>query len=284
MNYFKNLPTISYQGQTVKNLLARAKLSDETKSNDLVFQKHVLDPQDRIDHIAYDYYDSPGYSWLVMFSNNTVDPYYDFNITEREFEEYIKNKYGSLELAQRKIVKFRINWEAIPFRVSPEDFNELGIFKKYFAPILDSDLQVKEYAFRLSKTEVTSNMIVELTLTDQSGTFKLDEELRQSASLYGFVAADQVDDKILVKNVVELGNNFTIGSTVTGVESNATATISTVNVLNRSIPEAELVVWEPVTAYTVEFEANEKKKNIKLLDSRYRDRAESEFKRTMRSR
>lgn len=283
MNYFNKLPTISYQGQTAKNLLARAKLSDNTRANKLAFHKHVTN-NDRIDTLSYEYYDSPGYSWLTMLSNDTIDPYYGFAIPETEFNEYIKLKYGNLRSAQRQIVQFRINWDLLDNQISPSQYEQSGPLKKYYTPVLDGYLQIQSYILKTAETAVTSNLIGQLSVTNLSGTFVVGEEIQQTSSIYGFVASEVSDNSMLVKNLVQLGSTFTPGATLTGSISGATATVDSFNILSRGIPENEIAFWEPVSAYTLEFEANEKRKNIKLLDARYKGTAESELKRLMGTR
>jgi len=52
------------------------------------------------DDVAYNYYDSAAYSWLVLISNNILDPYFEWPMDTREFEAYLKKKYGSIAAAQ----------------------------------------------------------------------------------------------------------------------------------------------------------------------------------------
>lgn len=284
MNYFNKLPTISYQGQLVKNLLARAKLSDETRSNNLVFQKYTTEDSDRVDLLANDYYDSPGYSWLVWFSNDTIDPYYGLALSERDFQDYIKTKYGSIEAASRKIVQFRLNWDLLDNEVTPAEFQLLGTRKKYYTPILNEYLQTSRYVVKQDETAVTTNVVVKVTFSEVSGAFVPGEEIRKSSSVYGYVGTEATDDSLLVYNVVQLGSVFLPGDVLTGVESNATLTVESVDIITKAIPDDELSFWQPVSAYDLEVEENERKKNIKLLDARYKDTAEAELKRLMRDR
>lgn len=283
MNYFNKLPTITYQGQLTKNLLSRAKLSDETLANNLVFQRYATSDLDRADMLANDYYNSPGYTWLVWLSNNTIDPYYDFALSELDFNNYIIKKYGSTSKAARDIAFFRINWDALVDDLTPAQFNTAGNLKKYYEPVLNEYLQVVKYILKRDDTAVATNLIVSLTLTDVVGTFKPSEEVRQTATIYGKLAST-FNNTLIVQNVLEQGATFTVGATVRGIDSGASATIETVNILSRPIPITELAFWQPVSYLEAETEANEFKRNIKLLDARYKDKAEEEFKRVMRDR
>lgn len=283
MNYFNKLPTITYQGQLAKNLLSRAKLSDETRSNNLVFQKYATNDLDRADILANDYYDSPAYTWLVWFSNNTIDPYYQFALSEDDFTKYIEKKYGSVQKAARDIAYFRVNWSALEDELTPQQFNSAGSLKKYYEPVLDEYLQTYKYILKKDDTSVSTNLIVLLTVTNIVGSFVLNEEVRQTPTIYGkVVSIDQ--SNLIVQNVLEQGSTFTVGTRLTGVDSSAYGTISSVTILSRPIPIDELGFWEPVSFLDFETELNEAKRNIKLLDARYKDKAEEELKRVMRDR
>ena len=74
MNYFNKLPTIIYDGQLAKNLLARAKLSDSTRNNKLTFQRYTINELDRVDVLSNYYYDNPGYSWFcLLYTSDAAD-------------------------------------------------------------------------------------------------------------------------------------------------------------------------------------------------------------------
>ena len=283
MNYFDKLPTITYQGQLSKNLLSRAKLSDETMANSLVFQKYATTDLDRADMLANDYYNSPGYTWLVWMSNNIIDPYYAFALPEYDFNNYIIKKYGSVAKATRDIAFFRINWDALEDTLTPEQFKAAGALKKYYEPVLNEYLQVIKYITKRDDTAVATNLIVSITIKDQVGSFKPSEEVRQTATIYGKLTS-AFDSTLIVQNVLEQGSTFTVGSRITGVESGASGIIESVTVLSRPIPITEIGFWQPVSYFEAENEANEFKRNIRLLDARYKNKAEEEFKRVMRDR
>jgi hypothetical protein len=283
MNYFNKLPTITYMGQLAKNVLARSKLSDETKANNLAFQKYTTEEFDRVDNLANDYYNSPGYSWLVWFSNDTIDPYYGFSLSEFDFQEYIRSKYGSVEKALRTIAGFRIKWENLNPELSPLQYSQAGTLKKYYQPVLNSDLQPYKYITANFPTKLATNVIVQVSFTSTEGTFIVGEEVRQNPLVYGSVVS-VTNDFVIVKNIVELGAVFTPGAVLFGVDSGATGTVETVTELSRAIPSDEIPFWESYSFFDYEQELNEQKRNIRLLDARYRNAAESELKRTMRDR
>lgn len=103
--YFLNFPLveidISANNSTQKpiNITNRFKIRDIIKNNSLLFYTYTVKDGERPDIIAEKYYGDSNYFWLVMMSNNMLDPLYDWVLTEYEFGKYIENKYGSITLS-----------------------------------------------------------------------------------------------------------------------------------------------------------------------------------------
>ena len=279
MNYFNKFPTITYDGQLAKNLLARTKLSDNTRDNKLVFQRYTINELDRADVLSNYYYDSPGYSWLVWFSNDIIDPYYDMPMPEIDFNRYLEAKYGSIEAATRKIEFYRFDWISIDTVLTPQQFANLGKSKKYYKPVLDVNLIPVQYVIDQKDYVVATNRIEQITINNISGTFVVGEEIQVSGSVYATVAGVG-DDYLICKHIV---GGLLVGNIVTGQTSSASATITLVPAqpLTQNIDINEVIYWKPVTAFEYENELNEFKKEIKLVDVRYKSQVESEFKRLM---
>lgn len=278
MNYFNKIPTISYQGHSTKNLLARARLSDKQKNNQAVYYPYTVKEDDRSDLISYHYYDSPGYSWLIWLANDIIDPYYDMPLNETEFNNFIIQKYGSLESAIRKTKCYRNNYLSNLGNISISSYNSLySNFKKYYDPIVDNDYQVVAYTRKQDNDEQATNQLVTVSLSSVTGTFTVGEEIRKNSTNYGFVIYSS-PTSVSYQHTV---GNITQGDVIAGVESGASATVLTIASVSQSLAYTESTYWEPVSYYDYEHELNQAKKEIKLLDARYKGEVESEFKRIM---
>lgn len=102
-NYFDKFPLINYKGVVSRNVLLRAKLKDIVKNQATAFYPYVVKEGEKPDHIAYNYYGSTNYTWLVLLSNEIVDPQFQWYLSTTEFERYIRKKYGSIAAAQADI-------------------------------------------------------------------------------------------------------------------------------------------------------------------------------------
>lgn len=280
MRYFTKFPTITYNGNVAKNLLARARLSDQIRKVRTAFYPYTTEDGDRTDTLSNLYYDDPGYSWLIWLTNNNIDPYYDVALSNDDFQDFIKQKYGSYSLASRKIYYYRNNWaDNIDTSITKAAFDALtNNTQKYYEPVLDNVLNVAKYVRKREDDKIETNKIITFDVTSVSGTFTIGEEVRTDVSNYAFVTFAN-SSVMSAKHV-----NGTLSGTVTGQESSATATVGTVTTIKETIASTESTFWSPVTFYDHELELNESKKAIKLLSTEYKSKAEADLKRVMKTR
>lgn len=104
--YFENFPVIDYGDIKVKNLLVRIKLLDQASNNRTIYHPFTVIDGETAHKIAYDYYGSADYVWVIWLINNIIDPYYDWPLSTVQFENHVKSKYGSLQAAQSKIMYY----------------------------------------------------------------------------------------------------------------------------------------------------------------------------------
>lgn len=281
MNFFNKLPTITYDGKMARNIMARAKLSDATKNNNQLFFPYTNSGEVRADTLSHQYYKNAGYSWLIWFANEVIDPYYDMALNAYDLDQFIINKYGSIEKAQRKISHFKLNWETNEAFIPVATYDELqNNTKKYWEPALDYNLNVKGYMRKKDDQILNTNRVGSIDYTNATGTFTPGEEIQQEgdATVYGFCT--YADASTLT--VQHLQRLFSVDTTIIGKESGAQATITAVNnFLATTAAYTNSTYWSPVTYYDYEYELNENKKQIVLMDAMLSSRAEQELIRAM---
>lgn len=264
-----------------KNILARAKLSDATKANSRLFLPYTTGGDERVDTISTQYYGTPGYTWLIWFANDTIDPYYGMALNEYDLEQYIITKYGSLADAQRKIVHYKNNWESDPTKITVNTFNGMQAgSQKYWSPILDYNFNVTGYTRKRDDQILNTNRIAQITISNSTGEFKAGEEIQSTSdsTIYGFCTYSDAAT-ITIQHV---SGSFATDMTVFGKESGSQATVTSAN--NRvSVTSAytDAYYWSPVTGYEYEIAVNESKKTILLMDAMQAGQADYELKRVM---
>lgn len=98
MNFFRYFPTRTYVFEDVTlditDITARVKLMERIKARTSVFYDYIVEGEDRPDSVATKVYGGPQYTWVVLVVNNILS-LYDWPLTTREFDAFIKEKYGS---------------------------------------------------------------------------------------------------------------------------------------------------------------------------------------------
>ena len=75
MSYFKYFPTTVVNGVEALDITRRAKINKLVKDSALSYMSYTVEDGDRPEDVAYYYYDDPSLAWLVLMSNDVVDPY-----------------------------------------------------------------------------------------------------------------------------------------------------------------------------------------------------------------
>jgi len=288
-NFFKHYPLVQY-GNTVSNtvavnILAKIAFQKTIQQNFEVFHPYTIQEGDRADTIAYLYYGDSGYDWLVYYSNNVVDPYYDWYMDINSLNRFIADKYQSLTNARRKIKFFRSNYIADDSMISPAAYNALSANqKRFWTPINGINNNIIRYERKKEEVIFQTNKTQQLNVSLVGNTsFTADEYVfQQNAGVtVGSATVNFSNSTVcIVSNVI---GTLSTSYNLKGGDSAANATVSAVNTLSTSISSDIQSYFEGVSFFDYENELNEKKKNIRLIDLAYVQSIEQEFKSLMSS-
>jgi hypothetical protein len=100
MYYFKTLPKIITPDQNgypilMTNLLARASIVQELLNNPMQFYEYAIQEGDTPEIVAEKYYDDPFKYWIVLFSNQILDPIWEWPMSYNSLMQYIDSKYAT---------------------------------------------------------------------------------------------------------------------------------------------------------------------------------------------
>ena len=106
-NYFSKVPNLEYVSRlpdanisdyiSVKNLFKRGQLREDIFQDLSVFTKYQIRGDDRPDNVAFDYYGNSNFDWLVLVSNNIQNIQTEWPLTQRGFDTFLLEKYGTYE-------------------------------------------------------------------------------------------------------------------------------------------------------------------------------------------
>jgi hypothetical protein len=75
------------------NILTRAKLVEKLQNNPMLFYKYVIQDGDTPEILAEKYYDDPFRYWIILYSNQIMDPLWGWPLPYEQFLKYIDSKY-----------------------------------------------------------------------------------------------------------------------------------------------------------------------------------------------
>lgn len=290
--YFDKIPVVSYDGQIAKNLLARARFSENTKNDASSFIPYRLENSvTRPDLIANAYYEESYYDWIYYYSNSIVDPYHDTFKEDLQFENFIKSKYGSLEQARDTILYYRNNWAQDDLGITVSTYENLAAsLKKYYEPTLDYFGNVIKYIRKKVDWTVSTNQIRTLTV-DAIGEYVFvgDIFLQEYDNFYVAMGTlVNIDRDNLTLTFDKITGTFvsSAGNIIFGkYGSIGQVTVTAVNNPSNTdnIPDLEKSYWDAVSAYDHENELNEQKRNIFLLRNSLKFDADAQLTKLMRT-
>ena len=101
MAYFSKFPLMAYDMagnenyKLLPNILRRVKLRSGIRSGSFLFDNYDVSDGERPEDIAFQQYGDPELHWVILMTNNITDRYYQWPLTQPQFQEHLKDKYGA---------------------------------------------------------------------------------------------------------------------------------------------------------------------------------------------
>jgi len=188
--YFRQLPDLDYINRDgddksisdfikVKNLFKRGRLREDIFQDTTFFEKYQIEGDDRPDNVSNKFYGSENLDWVVLLSNNILNIQSEWPMTQQSFDEYLLDKYGSIE---------KIN--EVHHYESVEVKNSEGVVMFPAGKRIDEDQSIDFYDGQTLTT--VSNISKEITnLVHET---KLNEDKRNIFLLKGIYLGVVLDD------------------------------------------------------------------------------------------
>ena len=278
--YFNNFPIIEYNSRPAIDITKRVVMLNYVLKNPYLFYPYEILENERADQLSNRYYDDQYKSWILYYSNNMVDPYYEWHLSEQELENFIIKKYGSTELALNKIKHYICNWEGHD-NISISRYDSLlPTLKKYWIPDYQNSNKIMSYKRKQINQILNTNSIRTYSVANTSF---IKDEIVDIVFDTNNTGQGQIlsttDSKIYVQHTsgVTLENetvNIEENSYIYGQESTVNTVFTTAtNIVDNLLPE-EQVYWTPMTYYEYENAKNAYNKTLKILDKAYSKQVE----------
>ena len=101
-HYFTYFPQMYYDavqdGTTspvlVTNILRRVKVKDSIKNDVALFDKYRVKAGESPEMVSTRFYGTVDYYWVVLLMNDIKDRFYEWPLSEQDFESFVKEKYA----------------------------------------------------------------------------------------------------------------------------------------------------------------------------------------------
>jgi hypothetical protein len=77
------------------DILRRVKLRTGIRTGSFLFDNYDVKDGERPEDIAFKLYGDAEYHWVVLMSNNITDRYYQWPLSQPQFQEHLADKYGA---------------------------------------------------------------------------------------------------------------------------------------------------------------------------------------------
>jgi len=101
MAYFGRFPLMVYDVKgnndykLLPDILRRVKLRAGLRSGSFLFDTYDVSDGERPEDVAFNWFDDVRMHWVILMTNNITDRYYQWPLTQPQFQEHITDKYGA---------------------------------------------------------------------------------------------------------------------------------------------------------------------------------------------
>ena len=94
--YFSYFPKGTHTDKLVTDITRRVDFRKTTLADPYAFQPFQIKGDDRAEDIAFYYYGNVGLTWVVWLSNRIIDPYFEWPMSNENFDRFFIKKYEDL--------------------------------------------------------------------------------------------------------------------------------------------------------------------------------------------
>jgi hypothetical protein len=101
MSFFSRFPLLAYDIKNTENykvlpdILRRVKLRTSIKGSTLLFDTYDVKDGERPEDVAFKWFGDAELHWVILMTNNVLDRYYDWPMSQQQLEVFLKDKYSN---------------------------------------------------------------------------------------------------------------------------------------------------------------------------------------------
>jgi len=100
MTYFEYFPFMAYdvkgtkQYKLMPQIIKRVKLRAGIKAGMFLFDTYDVQDGEKPEDVAFKWFGDASLHWVILMTNNITDRYYEWPMTQPQFQNFIEDKYG----------------------------------------------------------------------------------------------------------------------------------------------------------------------------------------------
>ena len=101
MTYFSQFPKIPYsttgngEFKITPDILKRIGMRRQAMTNAFRMRKYMVRAGETPESVAYKFYGDPRLHWVILITNNITDRFHGWPLTERQFQNFVNDKYSN---------------------------------------------------------------------------------------------------------------------------------------------------------------------------------------------
>lgn len=282
--FFDKFPLVQYtinrqlfsEYDIATNLLFRIGIIKEVMENNInAYYLYAVLDGDRPEIIAEKVYGDAEAHWIILYANDIYDPYYDWPMDSRTFDNYITDKYGSIAWAQTNYH----HYEKVITRENPAaQVTMVTSFEVNDKKLTNDVLSIIDYEINYN---IGEPVFIGASYGDNtySGTVMAWSNSNGYIVLANTTGAAKSYEFLIGAN--SAANGTVISTTVPSVPMDAYNTlVDTTDYASYEVGGStvrEIISRNRVTYYDYELELNESKRLIKIIQPQYYNQIVSEL-------
>jgi hypothetical protein len=161
--FFKYFPKTPYAIENneidyVTNILSKVSFEKDFRENSVVYYEYLVSDGETPDVIAHKIYGSSERHWIILLLNETLNPQFDWPLSEYSLRKYIDLKYQSAEYANNSTESAGTSWAQ-------------SNVKNYYRVETKTNVILNE-TISIEKTSLTQNDYINLTSSSSNYTLQ----------------------------------------------------------------------------------------------------------------
>jgi len=285
--YFDKFPQIRYSNSQIIDITKRVAVLEKVSKNPYVFYPYDISDSERADQLSSRYYEDSYKSWIIYLSNKIVDPYHEWYLDNREFNDFIIKKYGSIESSIEKTYFYRNDWINSE-NISVSRYESLTPkLQNYWQPVYSTGTNISSYKRKEVDWTINTNKIV---MYNVSNSAFVNNEICDVVFNSKYTGRAQVvyatNTNVYVQHTIGTTVSNTLvsisgSSYIYGNESKVNTSFSNSTLIVSNLSDEEEIYWKAIKYYDYETEKNEFNKTVRLIDNRFTVDIVKNFERLM---